>query len=164
MNSAIVHRRVTYVAIICLGLMAGAVPSAQAVPLSQVHRDFGSQTFTGKCCFSWNETVSVHEPANVVPVVVTWSTDFTLNSANYIFTGLMVNGGPCQSLGGGSFQQPLQFVSTVNFDVRTFQFIVLPSQGLLPGINTFTVCGGGIFSDTETIKIESNVLEVRFAK
>lgn len=157
MKSLLMKRNAIYLAIICAAL--ASVPSAHAVPPNQLFQTFDEQVLTGLCCFSWNETVSVVEPSAVVPVVVTWSTDYLLQSLVFIQTGLMVNDGPCQALGPGRFEQPLSVQG--QFDTRTVQFIVEPAQGLHARTNTFTLCGGGLFSATDSIGLGANTLEVR---
>lgn len=157
MKSLLMEKKAIYLAIICVAL--ASVPSAHAVPANQFLRNFDEPVFTGLCCFSWNETVSVVEPSAVVPVVVTWSTDYLLKSLVFIQTGLIVNDGPCQAFGPGRFEQPLSVQS--QFDTRTVQFIIEPAQGLHVGTNTFTLCGGGLFSATDSIGLGANTLEVR---
>ena len=156
------NRRAACLVIICL--VVGAVDSAHAVPPNQVARDSRIQTLTGLCCISWNETASVIEPAKVVPVAVTFSTDFQLASQVYIFIGLSLNGGACQAFGAGSLQQPIEIGDREVFDSRTFQFVILPGEGLQRGNNTITVCGGGRLLQTDTILIGPNTLEVRLSK
>src|SRR5215510_10843342 len=105
MNILSTSKRAIYFAIICL--VVTAVPSAYAVPPNQLLRNLTNQVFTGGCCNSWNESVSVVEPTAVVPVVVTWSTDYQLKSLVFIAVGLSVNGGPCLSFGPGHFEEPI---------------------------------------------------------
>jgi hypothetical protein len=157
MKSFSMKKNAIYLAIICAAL--ACVPSAHAVPANQLFQTFDEQVPTGLCCFSWNETVSVVEPSAVVPVVVTWSTDYILKSLVFIQTGLMVNDGPCQAFGPGRFEQPLSAEN--QFDTRMVQFIVEPARGLHVGTNTFTLCGGGLFSATDSIGLGANTLEVR---
>jgi hypothetical protein len=142
-------------------LVVGLASSAYAVPPRQLLRVMEPQTFTGGCCFSWNETVSIVEPAKIDPVVVTWSTDMKVGNGVYLAVGLSLNGGPCAALGPGSIREP--FGVPDETDTRVFQFVVLPIDGLQKGPNTFTLCGGGR-QGGETITIGPNTLEVRFAK
>ena len=37
-------------------------------------------TYTGPCCSRWDESVTVNEPSTLVPIVVTWSTDYQSNA------------------------------------------------------------------------------------
>jgi hypothetical protein len=161
MVSETTKRKVFCLAIICL--VVGMASSAYAVPPGQLVRNLGpGQVFAGQCCASWNETVSIQEPAKIAPVVVTWSTDFFLQSGMYIVVGLSLNNGPCQFFGPSGFQEPLSVDN--ESDSRAFQWVVLPIDGLQSGTNTFTICGGGLFSDTENITIGFNTLQVRFSK
>lgn len=145
-----------------ISLVVALASSAHAVPPRQLLRVMDPQTFTGGCCNSWNETVSIVEPTKIDPVVVTWSTDFKLANGTYVAVGLSVNGGPCAALGPGSFQEAGGFPDET--DTRVFQFVVMPIDGLQTGVNTFSLCGGGLRTNTETITIGPNTLEVRFAK
>ena len=153
------RRKAICLAIICL--VVGIATAAYGVPQKQLLRMFDRHTFTGGCCFSWNESVSVTEPAKLVPVVVTWSADFQLPFQQQVAVGLSVNGSVCQNLGGGRFEQSL--VVSEQFDTRTFQFVIHPSEGLRSGENTFTLCGGGL-SGGESITIGSNTLQARLSK
>lgn len=157
MRILLTSKSVIYLALI--SLLVGIAPSAYAVPPNQLLRNFTNQVFTGGCCNSWNEAVSVVEPKAVVPVVVTWSTDYQLKSLVFIAVGISLNGGPCLSFGPGHFEEPISFAS--EFDSRTFQFVIEPAQGLHTGNNTFALCGGGLTSPTDSITIGFNTLEVR---
>src|SRR5215470_14399568 len=148
MKSSSIKKHAIYLAMVCAVL--ACVPSAHAVPANQVLRNLNNQVFTGFCCVDWNETVSIVEPTTVVPVVVTWSADFHLQSLVFIQAGISTNFGPCQS-GPGRFEQPLS--AQDQFDTRTVQFIIEPAQGLHSGTNTFSLCGGGLFSATDSITI-----------
>lgn len=141
-------------------LVMGVATTAFAVPLGQVLRSTTYLTFSGPCCFSFDESVAITEPATPVPVVVTWSAT-TGGTFEDNFAGLMVNGGPCQFYGSGSIPE-----SGGGFASRTFQWIVSPSDGLQPGTNTFTLCGGGggILADSAIINLFANSLDVRLSK
>lgn len=154
---SVIHKQALYSALVCL--VMSIATSAHAVPASQVLRRVDRQQIFGSCCFNWSETVSVVEPKAVAPVVVTWSTDFHLESRVIIGVGLIVNGGPCQFFGAPHLEEPLTFAS--EDDSRTFQFVVEPAQGLLAGNNTFTLCGGSLTSNSDSIVIGFNTLEVR---
>jgi len=154
---SIINPRALCLAIVCL--VVGMTSSAHAVPASQVLRRVDRQQIFGSCCFNWTETVSVVEPSAVVPVVVTWSTDFHLESQIIIGVGLIVNGGPCQFFGAPHLEEPLTEASID--DSRTLQFVVEPAQGLHVGNNTFTLCGGSLTSNSDSIIIGFNTLEVR---
>jgi hypothetical protein len=156
MKSFSMKKNAIYLAIICAAL--ASVPSAHAVPANQLFQTFDEQLLTGLCCFSWNETVSVVEPSAVVPVVVTWNTEYRLQPLVFIQAGLSVNDGPCL-IESGRFEEPISVQDQL--DTRTLQFIVQPGQGLHVGTNTFTLCGGGLVSATDSIGIGANTLEVR---
>jgi len=153
--------RMARMAIICL--IVGATSTVFAVPPGQVFRLTTPVQFFGPCCISLNEFVQVTEPAKPVPVVVTWSADyFTVrqNGGGNVLAGLMVNGGPCQLYGSGQ-------LSDTDFEVqRAFQWIVFPSDGLVPGLNTFALCGGatGANAETNELEIRGSTLVVRLSK
>lgn len=155
----ITNGKAFFVAIICL--VMGFATSAHAVPEKQLLRRFDTQVFTGGCCFLWNESVSVTEPKTVVPVVVTWSTDYKIDFQKSVAAGLSVNGSACQNLGGGRFEHSR--VESGQFDTATLQFVIRPSEGLHTGTNTFTLCGGGLFGG-ESLTIGPNTLQVRLSK
>jgi len=144
-------------AVICVAL--GVATAALAVPPNEVLLNGNPQTFTGTCCFSFGETVTVMEPKVVVPVVVTWSTDYRLTANLFYNIGISVNGHPCLSsdLIDG-FAPP-----DGTFQSRSFQWTILPSDGLIRGTNTITLCGGGEVA-TDTITLAGNTLAVRFSK
>jgi hypothetical protein len=116
----------------CLGIAALAF----AVPPNQVLRKGDSPVLTGACCFSFGESVTVTEPAKITPVVVTWNTGY-LSHVSYK-VGIAVNGHPCQVSDNFVFDITDSIGRT-----RTFQWVVLPGDGLIKGTNTFTLCGGG---------------------
>jgi len=139
----------------CL-LVAGSV-TAHAVPVGQVLRVQTAQTFTGVCCFSWKETVSITEPSPTVPVVVTWSSDYV---ATYqFFVGIMLNNGPCTFYGSGQIP-----AYSGNYNFRTMQAVIFPSDGLVKGKNTFTLCGGSQGVATDSISLGYNTLVVQISK
>jgi hypothetical protein len=140
-------------------LIAGAFATAFAVPPGQVLKATNLPALVGPCCFSFNETVAVTEPAKPVAAVVTWSatTGFTFEDE---FVGLMVNGGPCRFYGPRAV--PLQ---AEDKNTHTIVWIVFPKDGLTAGTNTFTLCGGGggEFANDATFNILGNTLAVRLS-
>ena len=136
----------------CLAFAAYAF----ALPMNQVLQKGDKPVENGKCCFSWGDTVSVVEPAKVTPVVVTWSADY--QSTNQSFVGLAINGHPCQV---PEFHN-LDSTGSL-FGARAFQWVVLPSDGLIKGTNTITLCGGGA-RDTDTVTLGFRGLAVIISK
>lgn len=120
-------------------------------------RSTADGTFTGPCCSRWDESVTVTEPNNLVPVVVTWSTDYQSNAP--FIVGLKLNGGPCTMFGAGSMtaQNP---GNGLYLAPATFQWVIMPGDyGLRVGPNVLTLCGGGVSgSDTDSITIMGNTL------
>ena len=139
-------------------LVVGIAAAAFAVPPTEVVRVEDVQLFSGACCSHWGETVTVTEPKAVVPVVVTWSTDYITSASNVFFSvGVSVNGHPCLATGvmGGSVPHDGTFSSL------SFQWNILPSDGLIKGNNKITLCGG---SSSGTIAVISNTLAARISK
>lgn len=124
-------------AILCMIL--GMATFAFAVPINELLRIQSNRTITSKCCINLGESVSVTEPAEVVPVIVTWSTDYQTANFAYFHAELSVNGHPCQSFGPALIDS---FDSHGAFASVSFQWVVLPSDGLIHGRNTITLCGG----------------------
>ena len=153
-------RNVLFVAALSCLMLAGSL-SAFAVPPKQVARVYNAVAFTGKCCFSWNESVSITEPAAVVPVIVTWSADVVVNDEFYV--GLSLNGGSC--IAYGSREIPWLAVAKGSGTLNTtHQWVVFPSDGLVKGTNTFALCGGGVNSSSDTISFGLSSLAVQISK
>jgi hypothetical protein len=109
----------------------------------------------------WGESVSVTEPATVVPVIVTWSADFAENDE--FLVGLSLNGGQCTAY--GSRVIPWQSVLGGDGYMSTMrQWVLSPRDGLVRGTNTFTLCGGGAIANSDTITIGYNTLAVQIGK
>jgi len=152
--SKITKQRIAGFAVIlaCLGIAA----SAFAIPPNELLRKGDNPIFTGQCCFSFGESVTVTESAKVMPVVVTWSTDYqSIVSFN---VGIAVNGHPCQV---PEFQD--LDISGSLFRSRAIQWVVLPSDGLIKGNNTITLCGGGS-KETDTLTLGFRTLSVTISK
>jgi hypothetical protein len=144
-------------ALVCVVL--GIATAAFAVPPNEVLLKGNLQTFTGACCFSWGETVSITEPKAVVPVVVTWSTDYRGMAQLFFKVGVSVNGHPCMASDLIDLTPP----SDGTFNSRTFEWIILPSDGLIKGTNNIALCGGGEVA-SDSITLAGNTLAVRIAK
>ncbi len=113
-------------------------------------------TYTGPCCSQWDESVTVYEPGVLVPIVVTWSTDYQSNAP--FIVGLSLNGGVCVQYGAGSVtaQNPNDGVYKAS---TAFQWVILPGDyKLRSGRNVITLCGGGLIGDTDSITIWANTL------
>jgi hypothetical protein len=121
-----------------------------------------NQSFAGVCCFSWGETVSVNETTKLTPVTVRFATDFLQNTPENFTVGLMVNGGPCR-LDLGPNELGNFAVDFRGFMVGSIEWVVLPEDGLFPGLNSFTLCGGGSL-DTSKITLGNNTFAVRTTK
>ena len=156
--ATITSRTALGMVIACLAIMVTA--RASAVTPNEVLRVETNSPFQGLCCFSWLEKVSVTEPDTVVPVIVTWSTDYQANGV--FLAGLSVNGGACQFFGSGSVAATASFDNF--FDSQTFQWFIQPNDGLVTGKNTFTLCGGALSSPTATILLGFNTMAVRITK
>jgi hypothetical protein len=137
--------------------------------VNPVLRNLTKQTFTGQCCVSFDEEVSITEPSALKPVVVTWDTGYEINAADDYIAGLSVNGGACQaSSAGGVFGAELipdYQLASGKFSHISFQWIILPSDGVLvAGKNTFVLCGGGLSFSSDSISILDNTLFAQLVK
>jgi hypothetical protein len=141
-------------------MMLAASTSALAVPATQVSRVLTFTTFTGECCSMWNQTVKIGEPAAVVPVLVTWSADVSPNDD--FIVGLSVNGGSCIAYGARQIPFLLDLAGSSVLTV-THQWVVLPSDGLKKGTNTFALCGGGTQSALDAISVGLSTLTVQIS-
>jgi hypothetical protein len=75
-------------------------------------------------------------------VIVTWSADYNTTGTSVV--GLALNGGPCRFYGPFTLQEPQLIAGSNSITVATtHQWVVLPSDGLVKGKNTFQMCGGG---------------------
>ena len=157
--SKLTQRNVVFVAAIACLVVAGSL-SAFAVPPNQVARVLSGRSFTAACCVPIGPTVRVTEPATVVPVIVTWSTDYVIQSET-VFQ-LSVNGGPCQFKGAG-IAPFLAINGGSGFLNSSFHWAVLPADGLVQGTNTFTVCAGSN-GDVKPISLGFGVLSVQIGK
>jgi hypothetical protein len=140
-------------------MVAGAI-SAFAVPTGQVARALTGQSITAACCVLIGPSVTVTEPTTVVPVIVTWNSDYTISGE--IQFNLSINGGPCKFY-GASVQPWLAINGGSGFLSGTFQWIVFPTDGLAPGKNSFQVCAGGV-SGPKTINLGFRTLAVEIGK
>src|SRR5262252_2872827 len=97
MTSKVMKRWLACLAVAAVGVLL--VPTASAVSPTELLRVEQNESFQGACCFSWLEKVKVNEPTNVVPVVVTLSTDY--QATGFFYVGISLNGGVCQFYGSG---------------------------------------------------------------
>ena len=144
--------------LICLAVV-GSLP-ASAVPPTQVAIDRIGHSFTTLCCINLGPKVKVTEPTAITPVVVTWSTDYQAQDEFHV--GLSVNEGPCVTY-GPTVAPSFSVVGGSGFASMTYQWVVLPSDGLIRGTNTFEVCGGGVGTPVKFV-MGINTLSVRIGK
>jgi hypothetical protein len=147
---------------IALVVMIAVPVTLFAIPAAQVFRYTGSPvTFTGACCQNWNESVSVTEPATVVPVTVDFNLDYQATGEGWV--GLMLNGGTCNVFHGPNRLPEFNLGTGGSgpFGDVHYQWIITPADGLKAGKNTIGVCGGGSLGNTATIVLGFNTLVVR---
>jgi hypothetical protein len=152
------HKLILGVTLACL-IVAGSL-SAFAVPPNQVVRLLNNPSFTATCCIPIGPTVAVNEPTNITPVIVTWSADYIVSGESAF--ALSVNGGPCLFFGPAT----APFVSLKGgsgLTSSTYQWVVNPGEGLVHGLNQFTVCAGGIGGST-TMFLGGRTLSVQIGK
>lgn len=146
------------VLIVTLAIITMMAPvSSFATNKAQVSRNLVVTTFTAECCVILGPTVQINFPTTPVPVIVTWSTDYIVFDT--VLFGLSVNGGTCTLYGPGEANISASGTGS-SFVSGTFQSVVLPTDGLKKGINTFAVCGGGAFKAV-TFSTGSNTLTVQ---
>lgn len=154
--SKVTKRNAVFTAMLACLFVAGSV-AAFAVPRAQVHLSKTPITMQGGCCQDVaGETVQVTEPAALVPVVVTWSVQYTSNGP-FSF-GIRLNGGGCGDYGP-------TFMPTISGSAFpfTYQHVISPADGLVKGINTFQICVGGN-NDGSSLVLGERTLAVRFSK
>jgi len=150
------RRFVTFVA--CMLTTAAAL----AVPVGQVHRTTTQIKVTGPCCQDISgETVTITEPANLVSVVLEWSMEYV--STGPFAVGVRINGGGCGDY-GPEYIPTKAAVRGTPFYPTTIQFVILPSDGLIAGSNTLTVCEGPTVNNNDTMTIGTRTLAVHISK
>jgi hypothetical protein len=152
-------RNMIFAATLACLIVAGS-HSAFAVPPSQVARVLSNPTFTATCCVPICPTVRVNEPSVISPVIVTWSSDYIISGESAF--NLSVNGGPCLFYGAATapFVNLKGGSGLLN---SSYQWLVLPADGLVKGTNTFTVCAGGVGGPT-TMFLGFRTLSVQIGK
>jgi hypothetical protein len=144
-----------------VGMIAAGSISALAVPNAQVLREVAGGPHTGRCCSVWDESIRVFEPETMVPVVVTWSTDYQANAP--FLVGLSLNGGGCTFNGPAAI--PAFTSSDDTYASKTFQWVIMPGDyGLVKGPNSIHLCGGGVFADTDSITLGFNTMAARLGR
>jgi hypothetical protein len=154
------NRIVLCLAVACVAALMAR--NASAVATKQLFRATHNQAFQGLCCFSFLESVQVQEPPTPVPVIVTWSTDY--QATGTFLVELSLNGSTCRFFGPGSIQPFGVGDGSGRFESRYFQWLISPSDGLLPGNNKITLCGGATASQTAVLFLGLNTLTVRTTK
>jgi hypothetical protein len=151
------------VTIACL-MLVGSI-SAFAIPPAQVGRTFTVQTARAICGSSFCQeelilpTISLTEPDKVTPVIVTWSADYNTTGTSVV--GMSLNGGTCTAYGPFTLQEPQLIAGSNSVTVSgTHQWVLLPSDGLVKGKNTFQVCVAG-YEEFQTINIGYSTLTVQ---
>jgi hypothetical protein len=134
-----------------------AQESSFATSGGQVARNLFITTTAAKCCVMLGPRVKINEPVTVAPVIVTWSADYIVFDT--VQFALSLNGGPCLFY-GPSVANLFASGTASSFISGTFQWVILPRDGLKKGTNTFTVCGGGV-GKAVTMSVGSNTLTVQ---
>jgi hypothetical protein len=153
-------KNLSFVSFLVLPVLISAFSiSALAASKSSVQRTiYQGETHTGKCCSNWGDPIEVVEPDKLVPIIVTWSTDYRANAS--LITGLRVNGGPC-AFYGPAFIRPFTSDDEM-YASRTAQFVIMPGDyKLVAGANTIQVCGGGVFNDSDSVTLGFSTLTAR---
>ena len=127
-----------YGKILCLLAVSAMVASAAlSAHAADEQRTLTLKPLMGPCCFLFGPAVTVNEPSNPTPVVVTFTTDYTSNAR--FFLGLNVNSRGCTFYGSREAPQ------ATNFTPAAYQWVIFPGDGVLqPGVNNISLCGGGV--------------------
>jgi hypothetical protein len=148
--------------LILTGLMLAMQGPAFAVPPTELLRVEQNTPFQGMCCFSMREKVSLSEPSQISPVIVTFSTDY--QATREFVVAVSVNGGACNAVGPVILDPFGKGDGSGPFDAHMFQWVIMPSDGLVPGQNTFTLCGGSFSFPDGVLMLGFNTLSARLSK
>jgi hypothetical protein len=161
--SIITKRNLMLLALMVCTIVIASVSMAAQNP-SQVSRTtYQGETHVGRCCQSWDASIKVTEPDKLVPIVVTFSTDYRATAPFY--AALRINGGPC--VFSGPAYLPTFAPEDGSFDSRTLQWVILPGDyKLVRGTNVITVCGGAVNfeGENDTITLGFNTLSAKLAR
>jgi hypothetical protein len=151
------NRRYIFTALLACVFVANSI-GAFAVPANQVHLSKTPLQIQGACCQNVaGETVEVSEPTATVPVIVTWSVQYT-SDGPFSF-GIRVNGGGC-----GDFGPTFIPTSSATPVPVTYQHVIFPNDGLVKGNNTFEICLGAAQDDSSTLVLGERTLAVQLSK
>jgi len=152
-----------------LGVLAAAftmtpawAQSTPASPHSTVLRvSYQGETHTGLCCSTWDGKVTINEPEKLVPIVVTFSTDY--RSTAPFYAALRINGGPCVFYGPASLSPFSPEDGT--FNSKTFQWVIMPGDyALMRGPNLLQLCGGAELSAHDALTLGFYTLSARLQR
>ncbi len=150
--------------LLVLGILACMLAISSVVALADepenpvMRRTYPGETHTGMCCKSWEASVSINEPEKNVPIIVTFSMDYRANAPFYV--GLRLNDGPCTF--NGPFTIPAYNPEQWSRNTTTFQWLIMPGDYKLnKGLNVLTVCGGGVYSQSDQIELGHFTLAAR---
>lgn len=146
-------------------LVALAAPSFGVVK-SEVLRLLNSRTVPGDPTLTnLGERVSISLGATPVPIVVTWVGDVA--NAGRFLLGISINGAACIVPGPGQIPYFLGSATSNppgyapnGFNNISMQWVVLPTDGLVGGVNTIDLCSGG-FTSGSTFLLGFRTLTVR---
>jgi len=141
-----------------------AVPMFAQTSNSPVNRvTYQGETHTGRCCSEWEASVTIHEPEKIVPIVVTFSADYQATAP--FLVALRLNDAPCAFYGPAFLPTFLPDSDGILYSSRTFQWVVMPGDyKLVRGKNVLTVCGGGLFSASDSVTLGFNTLTAHLQK
>jgi hypothetical protein len=152
------HSVVFGAALICL-MVAGSVSAFAAD--AGVARSLSGQTITAQCCVLTGLTAKLTEPIVIAPVTVTFNADYSITGESVF--ALSVNGGPCLNF-GSAIAAYLQHEGGNAVYSSTYQWVVLPTDGVLVnGSNIFSLCTGG-HEISQTVMLGFRTLEARIVK
>ena len=159
---AAISKRSLFLKLVMVCAIMATALSAIAGSRSSVQRTtFQGETHTGKCCAAFDASVEINEPEKLQPIIVTWSTDYRATGASLV--ALRLNDGPCTFFGPAYL--PAFSPEDGTYSSKTFQWVIMPGDfKLARGVNVIKVCGGGIFSDADTLTLGFNTISAHLQR
>lgn len=144
-------------------LMSLAALSSAQTPDQRIFRaSYPGETHTGYLLKTWEPKVTVNEPENLAPIVVTWSGSYRATTGFYV--GVRVNDGACVFNGSSSI--PAFFPDDYSSTSVTLQWVFMPGDyKLTRGTNVISLCGGSsVWGSNGTIELGLNTMFAQLVK
>ncbi len=146
--SRIARRSLRFATVLACLLAATSIAASAQTSVNRV--SYQGETHTGLCCSAWDASVTVKEAEKLVPIVITFSTDYHATAP--FFAAIRLNDGPCTFY--GPTYLPAFNPDDLTYTSKTFQWIILPGDyKLTRGRNVIQLCGGGTSSTDDSITL-----------